>query len=54
MEIESDIIANAARKIVLAKVSELYDYEVDELTATEPSLWVYHPLLVGFSEPDEK
>ncbi|MDM8567209.1 choice-of-anchor D domain-containing protein [Candidatus Halobeggiatoa sp. HSG11] len=53
VEIDPEISSDIASKIALAKVSELYGYKIDELTATKPELWVYNPLLVGFSGPDE-
>lgn len=53
IEIEPKILADVASKIALAKVSELYNHEVDKLIATKPELWVYNPLLVGFSGPNE-
>ena len=43
--------AEAARRIALQKVAKDNDLEVSALTATQPELWVYNPVLLGGTGP---
>ncbi len=44
------ITAEKARQTALAKVAEIYPRNVNELTASEPELLIYNPIMLGFSE----
>ncbi len=43
--------AEAARQRALALVAKSYGLRVDELTTTEPELWIYNPVLLGGPGP---
>ncbi|MFQ5812711.1 MAG: M4 family metallopeptidase [Anaerolineae bacterium] len=45
------ISAKTARETALAKVAKDYGLSVVELTASEPELWVYNPVLLGGPGP---
>ncbi len=42
--------AEEAAVIAKEKVASLYELSVDELTNTEPELWIYNPMILGFIE----
>ncbi len=47
------VSSEMARQTALTKAAEVHERNTDELTATAPELWIYNPLILGFSEPDE-
>jgi len=49
---EPGIASENARQIAIAEIASVYGIGIDELTATEPELSLYNPILLGFSGQD--
>ena len=51
LDVTPTITAEAARQTALAKVAKAHGLNTDDLTTSEPELWIYNPILLGGPGP---